>query len=112
MSKATHRHNTSTAKNQSVAQQLPWKTRAVKFGLSNWQRLSGIKGWAVSMSHLVGIMARGEVGRGVWVPERGVLLGMILVEFSLPLPLPCSVLVLCQQCVKALPSPWHRPPLA
>lgn len=64
------------------------------------------------MSHLVGVMARGEVGGGVWVPERGVLLGMGLVEFSLPLPLPCSVLVLRQQSVKTFPPPWHRPPLA
>lgn len=64
------------------------------------------------MSHLVGIVASGEMGGGVWVPERGGLLGMGLVEFTLPLPLPCSVLVLRQQCVKALPSPWHRSPLA
>lgn len=64
------------------------------------------------MSNLVGLMGSNEVGGEVWVPERGVLLGMGLVEFSLPLPLPCSVLVLCQQCVKALPAPWHCPPLA
>lgn len=58
------------------------------------------------------VMGSGKVGGGVWVPERGVLLGMGLVEFSLPLPFPCSVLVLRQQGVKALPSSWHRPPLA
>ena len=95
-----------------VAQYLPWKTRTVKFGFSKWQRLGGVRSRAVTMSCLVDIMARGEVGRGVLVPERGVLLGMGLMEFSLPLPLPCSVLVLCQQCVKALSAPWHRPPLA
>lgn len=82
----------------------------MKFGLARWQRLSGVWGRAVAMSHLVGIMGSGEVGGGVWVPERGSLLGMGLVEISLSLP--CSVLVLCQQCVKALPPPWHRPPLA
>lgn len=64
------------------------------------------------MSYLVGVMGSGMVGGGVWVPERGVLLGMGLVEVSLPLPLPCSVFVLCQQRVKALPPPWHCPPLA
>lgn len=64
------------------------------------------------MSHLVGVMGSSDVGGGVWVPERGGLLGMGWVEVSLPVPLPCSVLVLCQQCVKALPPPWHRPPLA
>lgn len=58
----------------------------------------------------MGIMGSGEVGGGVGVPERGVLLGMGLVELSLPLP--CSVLVLCQQRVKAFPPPWHCPPLA
>lgn len=84
----------------------------MKFGLAEWQRLSGVWGGAVAMSDLVGVMGSGEVGGGVWVPERGVLLGMGLVEFSLPLPLPCSVLVLRQQRVKALPPPWHRPPLA
>lgn len=87
-----------------------WKTRAVKFGLSKGRRLSGIWGGSIAVSHLVGIMARGGVGGGVWVPEKGVWLGMGLVEVSLPLP--CSVLVLCQQRVKALPSTWHRPPLA
>lgn len=90
----------------------PWKTRAVIFGLAEWQRLGGVRGGAVAMSHLLGIMGSGKVGGGVWVPERGVLLGMGLVEFSFPLSLPCSVLVLRQQCVKALPPPWHRPPLA
>lgn len=89
-----------------------WKTRAEKFGLSKGRRLSGIGGWAVAMSHLVGVMAGGEVGGGVWVPERGGLLGVGLVEFALPLPLPSSVLVLCQQSVKALPPPRHRPSLA
>lgn len=64
------------------------------------------------MSHLVAIMSSGKVGGGVWVPERGGLLGMGLVEVSLPLPLPCSVLVLSQQRVEALSPPWHCPPLA
>lgn len=64
------------------------------------------------MRHLVGVMDTGEVGGGMWVPERGVLLGMGLVEFSLPVPLPCSVLVLRQQSVKALSPPWHCSPLA
>lgn len=64
------------------------------------------------MSRLVGVVAGGELGGGVWVPERGGLLGVGLVEFALPLPLPCSVLVLRQQSVKALPPPWHRPSLA
>lgn len=91
---------------------VPWKTRAVKFGLAERQRLSGVWGGAVAMSDGVRVMDSGEVGGGVWVPERGVLLGVGLVEFSLPLPFPCPVLVLCQQCVEALPSPWHRPPLA
>lgn len=86
----------------------------MKFRFAGWQRLSGVWGRAIAMSHLVDVMGSGEVGGGVWFPERGVLLGMGLVEFSLLvlLPLPCSVLVLCQQCVKALPPPWHRPPLA
>lgn len=84
----------------------------MKFGLAEWQRLSGVLGRTVAMSHLVGVMGGGEVRGGLWVPERGVLLGMGLVRFFLPLPLPCSVLVLRQQCVKALPPPWHRPPLA
>lgn len=83
----------------------------MKFGLAEWQRLSGIWGGAVAMSDLVRVMGSGdEVGGGVWFPERGVLLGMGRVDFSLSLP--CSVLVLCQQCVKALSPPWHRPPLA
>lgn len=90
----------------------PWKTRAVISGLAKWQRLGGIRGGAVAMSHLVGIMGSDKVGGGVWVPERGILLGMGLVEFSFSLPLPCSVLVLRQQRVKALPTPWHCPPLA
>lgn len=93
-------------------QDVPWKTRAVKFGLVERQRLSGIWGGPVTMSDLVCVMGSSEVEGGVWVPERGVLLGMGLMEFSLPLPLPCSVFVLCQQCVKALPAPRHRPPLA
>lgn len=90
----------------------PWKTRAVIFGLAKRQRLDGVGGRAIAMTHLVGIMGSSKVGGGVWVPERGILLGMGLVEFSFSLPLPCSVFVLCQQCVKALPPPWHRPPLA
>lgn len=84
----------------------------MKFGLAEWRRLSGVWGGAIAMSNLMGVMGSGEVGGGVWVPERGVLLGMGLVEFSLPLPLPGSVLVLRQQRVKALPPPLHRPPLA
>lgn len=55
---------------------------------------------------------RGVVARGVWVPERGVLLGVRGVELSLPLPLPRPALVLCQQRIKALPPPRHCPPLA
>lgn len=90
---------------------IPWKTSTVKFRLAEWQRLS-VWGRAVAMGNLVCIMGNSEVGGGVWVPERGVLLGMGLVEFSLPLTLPCSVLVLCQQRVKTLPASWHRPPLA
>lgn len=82
--------------------------------LAEGQRLGCIWGEAIAVSDLVGLVSSNEVGGGVgvWVPERGVLLGMGLVEFSLPLPLPRSVLVLCQQCVKALPAPWHCPPLA
>lgn len=91
---------------------VPWKTRAVKFGLAKRQRLGGVLGGAIAMSDLVRVMGSSEVGGGVWVPERGVLLGMGLVEFSVLFPLPCSVLVLCQQCIEALPPPWHRPPLA
>lgn len=77
----------------------------MKFGLADWQRLSGVWGGAVAKSDLVCVVGSGEVGGGVWVPERGVLLGMGWV-------LGCSVLVLRQQRVKALPPPWHRPPLA
>ena len=99
-------------KNQHLEQDVPWKTRAVKFGLADWQRLSGVWGGAVAKSDLVRVVGSSEVGGGVWVPERGVLLGMGWVRVSLPLPFPCSVLVLRQQRVKALPPPWHRPPLA
>lgn len=104
--------NTKRNRRTDVLQDIPWKTRGEKFGLAERQRLSGVWGRAVAMSNLLGVMGSGGVGGGVWVPERGVLLGMGLVEVSLLLPLPCSVLVLCQQCVKALPPPWHRPPLA
>lgn len=68
----------------------------MKFGFAKWQRLSGVWGRAVAMSDLVRVMGSSEVGGRVWVPERGVLLGMGLVELSLLLPLPCSVLVLRQ----------------
>lgn len=108
MQNVTH----SYKNNEDLEQDVPWKTRAVKFGLAKWQRLGGFLGGAIAMSDLVRVMGSSEVGRGVWVPERGVLLGMGLVEFSVLLPFPCSVLVLCQQCVKALPPPWHCPPLA
>lgn len=107
-----HSQYIHTRQNKDLEQDVPWKTRAVKFRLAEWQRLRGVWGGAVAMSDRVGVMGSSEVGGGVWVPERGVLLGMGLVEFSLPLPLPCSVLVLCQQRVEALPPPWHRPPLA
>lgn len=90
----------------------------MKFGLADWQRLSGFCGGAVDVSDLVGVMDSGEVGGGVRVPERGVLLGMGLLELSLLLlllfllPIPRSALMLRQQRVKALPPPWHRSPLA
>lgn len=71
-----------------LEQHSPWKNRAVKFGLASWRRLSGVWGGAIAMSHLVGVMGSGEVGGGVWFPERGVLLGMGLVEFSLLVLLP------------------------
>jgi len=81
-------------------QDIPWKTRAVKFGLAESQRLSGVWGGAVAMSDRVGVVgsSSGEVGGGVRVPERRALLGRGLVELSLllHLPLPRSVLVLRQ----------------
>lgn len=77
-------------------------------GLPQRRRLGSVGGGAVA----VGGGVRAVVARGVWVPERGVLLGVRGVELSLPLPLPRPVFVLCQQRVKALPAPRHRPPLA
>lgn len=95
-----------------VGQLSPWKTRTMKFGLSKWRRLRDIRGWAITMSQLRGIMAGGEVRGGVWVPEGGVMLRMGLLMFSFSVPLPCSVLVLCQQSVKTFPAARHCPSLA
>lgn len=88
---------------------LPWKSRgAVEAGLPQRRRLGGVGGGAIA----VGGGVCGVMARGVWVPERRVLLGVRGVELSLSLPLPRPALVLCQQRVKALPPPRHRPPLA
>lgn len=106
----SHSYNRCTLEKNE--EDVPLRARAVKFRLADGQRLSGIWSRAIAMKNLVGVMSSSEVGGRMWVPERGVLLGMRLVEFSLPLPLPCSVLVLRQQGVKALLPPRHCPPLA
>lgn len=84
-----------------------WKTRIVRFGFAKRQRLGGVAG-TVPVGRLVRVVGGEAGGGGVGVPERGILLGVGVLE---PL-LSGFALVLGQQSVETFPPPQHCPPLA